>query len=129
MTEQYYACDWIIRSATNYQLLLETIKKLGGQLMILKLNQETREGFIYNTFAIKVYSKNVLTEFVETAGRVTGMMDWYPISAADFTESRRFPEPLEDYSSQSYLRWLDGMNQLGKINEKLRQEIDGNSQT
>ncbi len=129
MTQQHYACNWIIRSETNYRLLAEAASKLGSRLMILKGYQKTAEGFIFNVLTINVSSQNVLNEFIETAGRNAGMADWYPISAKIFAEGEPFFEPHEDDYMHLWAKWLDTMNEAGAVNEELRQKLDSGPQT
>jgi hypothetical protein len=124
MSDLYFACDWIISSDIIFSRAYRAAEKLAVEVVTIGGNKTNDEGFLFITFAVCVSDEAQLEEFNQMLSLEYGLVDWYPITEATFSQGDHFLETFRHGLSSEQTSLIDSMSGNMARNNNQREKLD-----
>jgi hypothetical protein len=123
----YFACGWIIRPNVDYDLMRHYAEHAPAELVAINPIYRSEQGYMVQTFAVRVPSEEALVSFIEKAGEQFGLTHWYGVTVDYFERGTQFN--LQRVLPYFREQWLSGMQTYGEYNQKLSDTLKASAIT
>jgi hypothetical protein len=117
----YFACGWIIRPDVDYDLMRQYAEEAPAELVAINPIYRSQQGYMVQTFAVRVPSEEALVKFIEKAGETFGLTHWYGVTEDYFERGTHFD--LQRVLPYFREQWLSGMQTYGEYNRNVSDSL------